>query len=258
MQLDALIEDIVMGYVSNSSLGTTISNELDDLNNPDAPDIYKALLGKMIKAINMGMKKIYSELPLAEEEIFVYTNPSMDKYLLTTEHADYAGKDSDSQKWIADSKFVPFRDNIIECLYVADGYGARLHSNDLNATWGVQFPAYNIIQVPFSEDGVTLSVTYKASHPKVQYSRNRDVELSSGSNGYINTSMEIELPIYLQNALCAFVASKYYQSIESQEALAQAQLYYAEFLADIETVRVQQLLHGDYTEVDNLANEGWV
>jgi hypothetical protein len=262
MQLKTFIEEILVGALSQSNLANVLLPNIVNLN-PELPVMAKnsfpIMLGKLITATNLGLTQIYTELPLAEEEIFLDTNPSMDRYQLSIQHAEFAGAAYPDQKWIADSKYSPFRDNIIECLYVADEFGARWWTNDANATWNVNFPTPTLIQVPFSECDISLSITYKANHPKIPFSVTRQILQADGiTYGYTNPEMTFELPQFLENALTCFVASKYYASIGSAEAIAQSQGLYAEFMNAIQTIKNQQIIHGDFTEMDNLTNNGWV
>ncbi len=258
MQLKTYIEEILVGALSHSSLASVLLASVDDLNAENAKPNYSKALGKIVTAINMGLAQIYTELPLAQEEIFLQTNSAMDRYLLTAKHAEFAGKDMAGDKWIVDTVYSPFRDNIIECLYVADEFGGRLYTNDAAATWNVNFPKPNVIQVPFADADVTLSITYKAGHPKIPFSSTKQLVQEDTSLGYTLPDMELELPHYLYNALTLFITSKYFSSIGSVEANAQGQAHYAEFMNAIQTVKNGQLIHGDYTEIDNLSNQGWV
>lgn len=262
MQLKTLIEEILMGQLSQANMADAVLPHIADLNlitETEDSTKYPRLLGKLVTAINSSLNQIYADLPLALEEVYVDVNPSMDRYLLSIEHAEYAGANYPDQKWIVDTKFAPFRNNIIECINVADEYGAEFHTNDKSATWNVNFPAPNIIQVPFADNGMTLCVTYRAGHPKIPFALSKTIPLDDqGTLGFTTPDMVIELPTFLLNALKCLVAYKYFQSIGSPETAAQAQGNYVEYTSLMQAVKTNQLLHGDYTEIDNLTNEGWV
>ena len=259
MQLKELIETLMVGQLSQSSLAKFIIPKLTDLNDVEgtAQAQYAQSLGKVIRAINLGLTNIYTQLDLAKEEIFLDTNPGMDRYLLDIDHAVYAGRDSSKTKWIIDSEYSPFRGNIIECLSVADEFGASMYTNDSAATWNVNFPSPNIIQVPFAENDVTLSIIYKANHPKIPFSLTKSLPITGTEIlGYTTPDMEIELPEFLHNALTCFVAHKYFQSLGSAETSAQSQTNYVEYINAVNDAK--PFIHGNYTQIDNLANEGWV
>lgn len=262
MQLRTFIEGLVFGALSQSNMAKVILKDLTTLNpelpTEEAPSQFPAMLGKLVNAINLGLTQIYTDLPLAQEELFLQTNSAMDRYLLDVKHAEYAGRNTQDQKWIIDSALSPFRGNVIECLHVSDEYGARWYTNDSVATWNVNFPAPNVIQVPFAEEDVSLSIVFKANHPKIEFSFNRTVIQTDGSFGYIKPDMDLELPEYLYDALTCFVASKYYASLGSVEAIAQSHGLHAEYVSAIDNIKRGQVIHGDFTELDNLANEGWV
>lgn len=262
MQLKTYIEELLMGELSHANIAKLLLPHIHQLN-PD-PNIvtvkpeFISALGKMVGVINTGLTQIYTLLPLAEEELILITNPSTDRYKLTADHAVYAGADSAAMKWIDDSEFAPFPDNVIECLHVIDEQGVGLAVNDSMAVGGVYCPAPNILQVPFAEYEVSLNVLYRASHRKILFKSDRSVPQISGGRGFIIPETEITLAPFLTDALSCFIMAKYYKSIGSIEAIAQGQANYAEFLNIINTVKASQLLHGDFTETNNLADGGWV
>lgn len=263
MQLKTFIEEILMDQLSHSNLANVILKEINTLNPPLPTELLPAsfplLLGKLVTAINLGLTRIYAELPLAQEEVFLQTNSAMDTYLLDIKHAEYAGRDYLEDKWIIDTELSPFRNNIIKCLFVSDEFGARWSTNDSVATLNVNFPSANTIQVPFADIDVSLSIIYQAGHPRIPYSASKTILQADGSSlGYTLPEMELELPSHLLNALSCFVASKYFKAIGSQEAMAQSQLLHAEYFSDIKQAKDAQLIHGDYTEIDHLTNQGWV
>lgn len=261
MQLKTYIEELIVGELSHANIAKVLMPHLADLN-PLAASVantkYPEMLGKLINAINLGLTQIYTELPLAEEELILITNPTTDRYNLTANHAVFAGAASPDMKWIEDSEFLPFPDNVIECLHVIDENGVGLATNDSAAVGGVFFPAPNIVQVPFAEYEVSLNVLYRANHAKIPCAINRTVLQPNASLGYTLPDMQIKLPDYLINTLTCFILAKYYRAIGSVEAIAQSQQHQAEYLNGIQLVKNGQLIHGDFTEINPIASGGWI
>ena len=262
MQLKTYIEELLVGELSQANIAKIILPHIDNLN-PDpsqvtVPPTYPVLLGKLVGAINRGLTQIYSELPLAEEELILITNPQTDRYLLTAKHAVYAGAAFPDMKWIDDTKYQPFQDNVIECLQVIGEDGIGFPINDSMAEASVFLPSPKIIQVPFAEDTISLSILYRASHPKILHSASRNILQPDSSSGYIMADTEMQLPDFLTNALTYFILSKYHKSIGSVEAIAQGQAHEMSFINAIQLIKNSQLLHGDFTQINNLADSGWV
>lgn len=263
MVLRDFLLNLVVGELSGSSIADKILTILTNTNYTPSNTATKEELavGSMINYLNRGLVDLHTRLNLRQEQVFVDCVEYMDTYVLSKPFAQYSGRNFPNKpKYISDSRFQPFKDNIIQIVSVADEAGEDLYTNDDNATWSVYVRNHNIIQVPFAENFVSLSITYRANHPTIPFSITRQFINATGEqfNGYFDLATPIVIAPYALRALQLYVAANYLSNIGSQEALANGNLYVQMYEHEINNIRTANPIHGNFTEYNTLLESGWV
>jgi hypothetical protein len=232
MDLTELYRRLAVGELSNLSLaeGGVIDEEKK---------------AEIVLYANSGLKKLYTRFLLKEDSLFIdeqignRTNYPLDK--------KYALSNTDvsdpSPRYINDIG-RPFTNDVIKVMAVYDGHGCKLPINDPNRRNSVYTPQPALLQIPHPIPGAPLGILYQASHTEL----------------LVSTPLQVlELPEFLTGALTAFVASKVFSHMNTQESTAKA----AEHLRNYESICIETL-EQDLVPVASLTGEarfvknGWV
>jgi hypothetical protein len=163
---------------------------------------------------NEALLRLHTRFLLREKDLILEMRDGTTMYHLLKRFA-YSQYDPDNppSKWnmpyIMDLGREPFDEDVIKVLSVYDHQGNHLPLNDSERSDSVFTPQSLILQVPFTEGGHTLAVSYQARHPIIP-----------GSD-YGN--FDIVLPECLESALCAYIASKVFMHMNTAESTAKGQ-----------------------------------
>lgn len=202
---------------------------------------------KVIDAINEGLTRLHTVLPLKEKNLILEMTESRTEYPLTSEHSlrKETGDIYDSYDlYIRDTDFYPFEDDIINIIEVWDDLDRKLPINDPDNPLSVFTPEHNTLNVNFTIDGRVLNVIYKANHKHLTLE---------------NLNSIIDIPVNLEGALLSFVAYLIHEDINTQEAIANSQKYFAEYQNIINEI-IQYCTLGTDKLVSNVkfTKKGWV
>jgi hypothetical protein len=241
MKLSEIFHDMTYGDLSNVFLGGFLPEEPESEPDP-------AKYAQLLSAINLGLNVLYAEFFLRAEEIYIELNAEQATYKL---HSDYAQSNTASSipladRYIADTADTPFEDNIISIEEVYDEDGVKLPLNDSSEDLSVFTPRYNVIQVPYPEDGMTIAVQFRAKHPRIAY---------TGSD-FDPEAVEVELPNSLLEALLYYVASRVMRPLGGERA-AEAGQYYQLFQASIAMVKREGLETQPEVLASKFEDRGW-
>lgn len=199
---------------------------------------------KVNQIINQGLVALYGRFTLKFSELTLVMSEERTEYLLTKRYA--ISDSSEGVKYIDDSIYSPFLGNVLKILNVMDEGGCVLPMNDSTSCNGVFTPTTNSLVVSNPSDGDVLFVAYQSGHPNI------DKES-------IALSTEIELPIVLIPALCAYVGHRLYSGSTDATAANKAN----SFLSQFELLCMQQDTFGFTNRDDGTPNQifysgGWV
>lgn len=202
---------------------------------------------KVIDAINEGLDRIHTVLPLKEKSLIIEMTESRTEYPLTSEHSlrNETGSIYDSYDlYIRDTDFYPFQDDILCIVEVWDDLDRKRPINDPENPLSVFTPEHNTLNVNFTNDARVLNVIYRAKHRLLTLDSLEDT---------------IELPTNLYGALLSFVASVIHSDMNTETAVANSQKYYAEYQNIINEVITQGTINPDKLVLDKkFIKRGWV
>ena len=233
MNLKQVLELLATGELSQANLG---GNDVDGItsNNTRA----------LINHINMGMTALYTRFNLKMRELYLQPVDQYTNYIL---HSRYAlSVDNDLPKWIIDSEFDKFTDDIlkIEAVYLENGCKVPLN-NKADCT-SVFTPAFNEIQIPCPDGDTAYSILYRAAPTLLV------------TNKVCGLEQEVEVPITHIPALLAYVAHRFHASRTHANSLIESNNYLTKFNQEVETLKLTGTDIDNNTVEDRLRRLGWV
>ena len=196
MTLLELLKDLTYGELAQFKIGNLIPGEHESEPDPTRYD-------QLTSAINLGLKEIYKRFFLASREIYIQQHEEIATYVLSSKYAqtNTASPIPIEDRYIMDTVDAPFLDDTLKIEEVYDEEGNIIPLNDITEELSIYTPSYRSIQIPYPNDENTLSVQYRATHPKVIYSKGMDP-----------ADVEIALPNSLHEALLYYVAARFASS----------------------------------------------
>jgi hypothetical protein len=225
MILHDLLTDLTYGELSNLELGNFIAGEPES--EPD-PTRY----AQLISHINLGLKQLYKEFFLRSEEHYIQLHEEISTYKLSSEYAqtNTASAIPIADRYIMDTADNPFYDNVLKIEEVYDEEGNKIPLNDITEELSVYTPTYRTIQVPYPDDESTISVQFRASHPKIVYT----------GAAFDPADIEIELPNSLHEALLFYVAAKQYYALGGERTI-EGDNYFQRYMNSVKIVKDEGL-----------------
>ena len=202
---------------------------------------------KVIDAVNEGLLRIYTALPIKEKSLIIQMTESRTEYPLTSEHSlrNETGSIYDSYDlYIRDTDFYPFEDDILNIIEVWDDLDRKRPINDPEHPLSVFTPEPNTLNVNFTSEARVLNVIYWAKHKLLTLE---------------NLTDTIELPTNIEGALLSFVAYSIHGDMNTETAVANSQKYYAEYQNIVNEVIQQGTLNPDKLVLDRkFIQRAWV
>ena len=166
-------------------------------------------------------------------------------YKLTKEFAQSNAKSEESIKYIRDSEFNPFEEDIIYITDVYNEVGEKVPLNVQSRDDSVYTPQYNVVQIPEANGENSIAVVYRADHKpfdlRVQFPQ--DVEIDIPSTLIIPLTLYVS---YLANA-----------AIGTPETTALSQAKQAEYELACLDLEMRGTIRQDDYEF-NIGDAGWV
>ena len=239
--LDTILRNLTYGEISQLSLGNFLPDEHES--EPD-PKSYAQLSSH----INSGLHAIYSEFLLASEELYITLDDSISVYILSSQYAVSNTGSGEPIKYITDTVENPFTDNLLKIEEIYDTSGNVLPLNDENSDpdFGIFTPTFRSIQVPQPNDFEQLAVQYRATHTPIKYIAGMDP-----------TTVEIVLPLHLEEALQFYIASRLYASLNNDQG-SEGHDYYSKYQAKVADVRRLGLYIQAEATNWRFTDNGWV
>jgi hypothetical protein len=228
---------------------------------------------RVIPHINLGLSELHKRFLLRAEEIIIDCEDHISTYHLTREYARTNETSTQPYKYIHDSIFEPFQDNVLKIEKVFNENGKELFLNTKGAVshiggnntgklrvgetplfgmdvgsafWGVHTPSFNTVQIPFPMETNSLLVEYRADHPRINV---KDLDPSS---------TEVEIPSYLLEALLQYVSARAYTSLGGEGGAQQGMTFMAKFEASVAKAEQLGLVNIDIPINQKLEVNGWV
>ncbi len=196
------------------------------------------------RAINDALVNLYGRFPLKTRQLTLVMSEVITQYYFKKE---YAVTDSTEgyPKYIDDTPAFPFTGDLSKVIAVSDEGGCNIPMNDGSTCYSVFTTTNESLMITNPVEGEALFVTYLARHPSI--------------TGDSKPTTELELPIGLVPALCAYVGYKLYSGKTDQVGVAKSN----SLLAQFEGLCSQQDMFGltnrdDGTISPVFSNRGWV
>lgn len=200
----------------------------------------------IVSHLNMALDAIYTRFPLLEKEVTIQLYPELTHYRLESKYAETNTESDEPIKYIKDSEFYPFTDDILRVESCFDEGGFSLPINDRKREYSIFTPDYNSIQVPFSEKNFALFLIYRARHPVIttEYTDANEVL--------------ILLPPYLYEALLCYITYRVHKARSNQEAQAEAVRALQLYETKCKEVETRNMTHNDLNVTNTLLDDnGW-
>lgn len=206
MKVSDLFERLAYGELSNLSMV--------DENNEGT--ILAASHGKLLSYVNSALDDLHKRFVLRTGEVLIEQFEGITKYVLKKKYA-LSSPEQVPHKYIIDFA-EPFQEDVIRILEVYNQHGDQLYLNDPGQPNSVFTPTPTTLQIPLPKLGAMVSVGYQA----------KAVPLSVNPDEQCNIDVldqEIDIPVFLENALIAKIAYKAYSHMNGQEHQIKAQEY---------------------------------
>lgn len=161
---------------------------------------------KVITQINLGLTDLHSRFPLREGQVTIQMYEHISHYYLRRQFAQTNQDSQEKYKYIEDSQFYPFQENVIRVERVTNEVGHELQLNNDAMCCELFTPSFDCIQVIRPIETNTLFVTYRANHDWIP------------TDTTDPTTVEVVLPASHVKALCYFVAAAFYSMMPSDGA----------------------------------------
>lgn len=128
----------------------------------DAAGIHDGKFMDIIPHINLALVDLYTRFPLRVDEVVIQQHDQIQVYYLDSKYAETNQASPEPIKYIIDSSFQPFTDNVLKIEKVFNETGQELFLNDRDEYYSVHTPAYNAVQIPYPEKENQLIIEYRA------------------------------------------------------------------------------------------------
>ena len=217
------------------------------LGNRNGAGIAEEDYSTVVSHLNLGLTALHTRLLLREEEVFVQEYDHIQLYRLSSQFAVSNTASTAPTKYIVDSVFQPFRDNVLKIEQVFNEIGLDLPINDPNNRLSVHTPQYNCLQIPFAEASNAVSVIYRANHPKIVIGA-----------GFDPAQVTLEIPDPVVEALALYISARAFSANAADGGMKNINLALTRY-----EQLVQQLEQLDFLNTNGgtnlkLRDNGWV
>ena len=171
---------------------------------------------QIINFINLGLIQLYSRFPISEKQVLIQQYPQISLYRLSREFARTNVTSPMPHKYILDTPFEPFMNDVMFITDICSERGVPIPLNDTNDPRSYFLTSFDTLQIPNANEHETTFITYRA---KPKYINPEHFSLDDN----------VYLPECLLEALTSFVGFKAIQSIGGAENIQLSQAYYERF-----------------------------
>ncbi len=194
MKLSEIFDQLTYGELSSLFMGGV-----------DCVKIQSDSYPQVVSYINAALRAIYTRFPLKTEQVTIKLEDHIQVYYLKSQYAKTNTDSTEPYKYIDDSVYLPFQDNVIEINQIFNEDGQTLFINNGDEYWSVHTPSYNSIQIPYPEKENSLIVMYRANHPVIAV---KDL---------VPEEEEIDIPLALLEAFLFYVGSRAFTNLNADQ-----------------------------------------
>lgn len=186
MLLSDIFEQLTFGELNQFSMGGSEGNKI-------RPEDYR----RVISHVNMGLTELHKRFWLISRQVMVQLYDHIQTYTLDKKYALSNTFSTELYKYIVDSVYEPFDNDLLKIEEIYNEEGEKLCLNNLNECYSLFTPTYNSIQVPIPYPGSAISVHYRGNHSPIIYTPDLDPE-----------QVEVELPVALLECLLIYIGGR--------------------------------------------------
>ena len=233
MLLQDLLDRLATGELSQHKYGST-----GEIREEDFP----ALLNQ----INLGLTNLHSYFPISEKEVMIQQFDHITEYRINSKYALSSDDVSINYKWVIDSEYYPFLDDIVRIERVYNEAGVELALNNESDPNSVFTTAWDTLQIPYPSIENAIAVIYRANHVLLT----PDMEPKD---------TEVMIPPVLEEALQAFVASRCFVSLGNAASAGLATYYSQRYQQQVDHVERYNLLQSSSGDTNTkLTGKGFI
>jgi len=196
---------------------------------------------QVINAINLGLTDLYKEFPIKEKVMVVQLYAHITDYLLTRDFAETNDSSTQPYKYIMDTTFDPFYDDIITILSISNEGGQEYPINQNNQLYSMYLPQFNLVQHPFPDDENAIFIGYRAKHVTI-------------ATDATPATQVVDIPASLLSLLLLYVTHKLLAGINREDSIAKLQEY-TTLLLHTQAIGV---FVAESSSNEKFDNNGWV
>ena len=257
MLLSEFFEHLVSGELAQLHMGDIDNLRLDVEDFP-----------KVLPSINLGLTEIYKRFPIRIEELILRQQPEISTYMLTGKYAQTSDS-NEPVKYIHDSIYEPFQDNVLKVEqvfnelgmeiplneeiaynqyndYASSSYQPNRHfTNDYNFQ-SARTPTFNSVQIlphPLAENN--LLIKYRAAHAVIP-----------NTADIIPGEIEIDIPLAMLEPLLLYVGGRVYANMHGEDPNSGAG-FIAKFEASCKKIEDLNLFNKGLVVNTKLDRAGW-
>ena len=249
MYLSEILEQLTIGEVSQLNMGGAKTGGV-------LPQDYP----KVIPHINLALTEIYKRFPLKTNDVVVQQYDEIQLYYLRSKYAQTNIASVEPIKYIEDTAYHPFEDDVLRIEKIIDEAGQELYLNQEDDEWeenalrpnaqttfSVYTPEFDTVQIPYPDSSNQFIVHYRAAHSKLSTAIDQDP-----------STIEVHVPLALLEGLLLYVGGRVNLNRGTELSLAEGQTFMTKFEHSIKTVENLNLRPTVDTTNRKLDRNGWV
>lgn len=223
MTLGDFFERLALGELSQHTIGST-----GNILAKDYP--------RVIAQLNLGLTALHVRFDLKEKEVILQQYADITEYTLDSKYAQTNTTSTEDPKYIMDTAENPFLDDVLRIDGAYNEIGCAIPINDVHIVNSIFTPNARTVQIPFPVEDNIMVITYAANHPKI-------------SPSTTDLTTFIDLPVALEDALAAYVATKLFISAGNTTFAGLSNYYRSEYERQIDYIVRQNTLRSSDTDI---------
>jgi len=236
MFLSELFEQLTYGELSQTAIGGL-----------NAVGIGSEHYKQVVAHVNLALTDLHKRFPLRFEEVLVQQYDWIQEYHLKAQYAETNTDSTEEVKYLIDSVYEPFKNNVLKIEQVFSEIGEERPINDTSKQWSVFTPKPKTVLIPYNDEHNTFSVIYRANHPKIIVDDDFDPE-----------NVELDIVDALIAPICIYVAGRIVGNMGSTDNLNASSHYQSRYELALLEVEKHDLIPKDTLYNDRLEKNGWV
>ena len=226
--------------------GQLTYGELAQLSIGDSEPVAIANYPKLVSHVNLALTDLHTRLPLYFREAIIQEYEEIEIYYLRSIYAATNTASTEPIKYITDTVYNPFTDDVLKIEQVFSEDGVEYPINDEMELYSVFTPSFDAVQIPFNDSNNAFSVMYRANHPKITIGTSFDPSTET-----------VNLPLACVSALQYFVASRMFASM-GEAGIQESNNYILKYENAISLLEKHNIFRKDTHGNDKLRVAGWV